>query len=687
MFGQAIVSLIFSFCFYRFFTSIFAIAWGSGHILSGGIGDGIRSVWNQIAATLGNSDYILLDTVKGGSGETGLIVTLLFVLTAILGLIFLRIGARWPFIAAFLALAGVYMFTKARGNDVSGLLLMAATCLACFSATPILSTSKASKAEIVGKIGLKGASLVVVLALLIVLAINSPNQQRLAIISPGMIKAQDKAAGIFDGLRYGKNSLKEGRLSQEIKAEEPEGIALELRAEKGKKIKPMYLRGFVGSTFSEGSWTDADPSLYYSVKDLMYYLDKGKLDLNHQLARSFELASNPSGEDKTINIDLKNVGASRRYLYLPYTETDNTAKAKTYPGAYSLAKGIRGQGSYSFRVIDDGYWMWTDRTAQMFANGLNDKKREYYKEESHYNNYLYSNLTRLPDEMREPIEDLLGPELRTKEGHVSYKTAIANVKKALVDKRVYSSLAGPGKEGVNRINSFLEEAKGYDSHFASAATMMFRYYGIPARYVEGYVVSDGDIKKAKDGLVQVPKKNNHAWTEIYIDGMGFVPIEMSQPYIETMRQADMTRGLSSEESLNPYNFPSQNVKQRPPEKGREKKEDFPWDELIFFIAMALLIGLIAIILFLIANALWLAYSEKQVFMQADPKKGAAAIYGAILDLEEEGQKLIQEGSPMWGPANRAAFSRQTVTEEERSQLLGLLKDLRKAKKEEKKRRG
>ena len=48
--------------------------------------------------------------------------------------------------------------------------------------------------------------------------------------------------------------------------------------------------------------------------------------------------------------------------------------------------------------------------------------------------------------------------------------------------------------------------------------MMFRYYGIPARYVEGYLITPQMAGKT----VQVPRSMAHAWVEIYVDGDNIV---------------------------------------------------------------------------------------------------------------------------------------------------------------------
>ena len=79
---------------------------------------------------------------------------------------------------------------------------------------------------------------------------------------------------------------------------------------------------------------------------------------------------------------------------------------------------------------------------------------------------------------------------------------------------------------------FFEEKKtGYDVQYAAAAVMMFRYYGIPSRYVEGYLLTPETVKEAGTAeTVTVSQKYAHAWPEIYLDGMGWIPIEVTPKY-------------------------------------------------------------------------------------------------------------------------------------------------------------
>lgn len=93
----------------------------------------------------------------------------------------------------------------------------------------------------------------------------------------------------------------------------------------------------------------------------------------------------------------------------------------------------------------------------------------------------------------------------------------------------------------------LESKKGYCAHFASAAAMLFRQMGIPARYVEGYafsyaeVAEKGELVEGADyddyyrgfseigrtALIQIeiPEAYAHAWVEIYDHERGWLVVD------------------------------------------------------------------------------------------------------------------------------------------------------------------
>ena len=76
--------------------------------------------------------------------------------------------------------------------------------------------------------------------------------------------------------------------------------------------------------------------------------------------------------------------------------------------------------------------------------------------------------------------------------------------------------------GEDFVAHFLSEGRGYCVHFATAATLLLRMNGIPARYVSGYTA---DITPGE--VTDVPDYAAHAWVEIYLDGYGWYPVEVT----------------------------------------------------------------------------------------------------------------------------------------------------------------
>ena len=115
----------------------------------------------------------------------------------------------------------------------------------------------------------------------------------------------------------------------------------------------------------------------------------------------------------------------------------------------------------------------------------------------------------------------------------------------------FSYTYSPGKTPKEKdfVTYFLEETKaGYCSYFATAATLLLRYNGIPARYCEGYAIDyeqvlEGELaegEKYEDWFygtnelgqtavvtVDVTDADAHAWVEVYYEGFGWIPVEFT----------------------------------------------------------------------------------------------------------------------------------------------------------------
>lgn len=81
--------------------------------------------------------------------------------------------------------------------------------------------------------------------------------------------------------------------------------------------------------------------------------------------------------------------------------------------------------------------------------------------------------------------------------------------------------------------------KGNAVYFATAAVLSYRAAGYPARYVEGYHLSDQEASQMEttgEKEVRLTSKNAHAWVEVYVNGIGWMPVEVVPGmYVESGR--------------------------------------------------------------------------------------------------------------------------------------------------------
>ncbi len=81
-------------------------------------------------------------------------------------------------------------------------------------------------------------------------------------------------------------------------------------------------------------------------------------------------------------------------------------------------------------------------------------------------------------------------------------------------------------DGSEFLDYFLLDVRaGYCSHFATAFVLLARAQGLPARYVQGFCVPLAD-----GGETIVSSDMAHAWPEVYLDGIGWIPYEPTPGY-------------------------------------------------------------------------------------------------------------------------------------------------------------
>lgn len=87
------------------------------------------------------------------------------------------------------------------------------------------------------------------------------------------------------------------------------------------------------------------------------------------------------------------------------------------------------------------------------------------------------------------------------------------------------------KPGDDPVAAYLfGDLRGYCVHFAHATVYMLRALGIPSRIGTGYLT---DLSQAKDGHILLRMSDRHAWAEVYIQGLGWVPFDTHPTKVES----------------------------------------------------------------------------------------------------------------------------------------------------------
>jgi transglutaminase-like putative cysteine protease len=75
-----------------------------------------------------------------------------------------------------------------------------------------------------------------------------------------------------------------------------------------------------------------------------------------------------------------------------------------------------------------------------------------------------------------------------------------------------------------------DSRRGYCTHFAGALAVMCRAAGIPSRVATGFANLEREGGSNDNGSHQVARSANaHAWTEIWQDGLGWIPLDATPP--------------------------------------------------------------------------------------------------------------------------------------------------------------
>lgn len=317
-----------------------------------------------------------------------------------------------------------------------------------------------------------------------------------------------------------------------------------------KADKPYYLRSRVKDTYSGNTWTAARESIREQVDNAYKY--EGGINYLYEALNNYEGDMDLKAEEKTIVITpernfksgtcftpngafkIEEVQDKVFYNDIPtfmsddYIRNPYMVKFVSYGDYDNYLGGIENK-DYIKYVYEEEY------TLPMRVYGQSDL--DYYgyldslvnttdpDELQKYNKFKWSyiNYMQVPEIVGEEVyilvENILNEAAKAK--GVTGIESLSNQDKALAIRNYlkgnykYKTNVKNVDPKVDFVTEFLNvDKEGYCTYFASANTIMCRIAGIPARYVEGFNMSDR--KNSNDEYI-VTNEEAHAWTEILVN--------------------------------------------------------------------------------------------------------------------------------------------------------------------------
>ena len=301
----------------------------------------------------------------------------------------------------------------------------------------------------------------------------------------------------------------------------------------------LYLRSWTGGDYGSNQWKDLPDGRYERVAHLFEknqgeWYDQGAWlmeviarspALSQSLANYMKDDESVEGLKKDFNVDA--VYEKTPFFLLPY---DTSFGAPLF--AYDRSPMSREGKAYST-------YLWNLPAGALLSmmeeeNSSDPYFRTYLGAEKEYRRFVYDHYLDIPDAVKQGLA-ALGP-IPPARSLSEKRQRVEDIRRFLAENYSYTRSPGKTPAGKDFITYFLTESKkGYCTSFASAAVMLLRASGIPARYAAGLTVGADEIKDAplsEGGLhrLSINDHHAHAWAEVYVDGLGWRPVEMTPGY-------------------------------------------------------------------------------------------------------------------------------------------------------------
>lgn len=423
-------------------------------------------------------------------------------------------------------------------------------------------------------------------------------------------------------VRYGKDTLPEGNLYRAAELQQDSREMLSLTTE---QQKTLYLRGYVGAVYGDGFWDPLPDSAYgEDHAGMLEWLQKKGFDPLTQVASYYSYSDGADKPEKN-RLDITISGASRYYIYSPASlQIVREGQLSEKKDSRLYSRGILGASKYAFDELSSSRPAELTVTDSWVSDPQTDKQKAYLEAEAVYRSFVYDKYRNVNSDTADLIREMFWKDYKSDSDGIY--SAICQVRKVLKDTVEYTETPEMTPEDEDPVRYFLTESrKGNSMLYASAAVDALRVHGIPARYVEGYYISASDIEKENGSAVSVTGQNAHAWAEVYFDGIGWLPLDVSPGYyydaIALQKMVSTPDVVQKNAILKDNSFGAEQVSGTGSGQTHSVKEKIL--PVVYNVA-AICLGIVAILLMLLVTIIAMAEIIRGICLHMDARKRRTA---------------------------------------------------------------
>ncbi len=291
-------------------------------------------------------------------------------------------------------------------------------------------------------------------------------------------------------------------------------------------MNTLYLKAYTGTVYGDNQWESETDFLQLAADEKPEEAKVKNEAMYEEAILLDELSKEADNSLAKGKISIKNVDADTEFLYYPYYTL-----LEDYSHYAQWHQGIR-----VGKTVEYTYYPLVSEP------DIQEKRQQPDR--------IYLDV---PEKNKEVVADIC-KEMNL---HGSQEEIIEQVVDYFEENIPYTVRPGAVPRNEDVINYFLTKSrKGYCAHFASSAVLIFRYMGIPARYVEGYAVGYGQVLEGAiteenyedyyQGYsplgetavmeVEVSDASAHAWVEVFDENFGWIPIEVTPSSSEDIQE-------------------------------------------------------------------------------------------------------------------------------------------------------